>query len=65
MSNKTDQEKLDYIRQCFKDGEKDYVNGDCVDGKAFVDSLDALIELEEDEDSKFIVEKSNSPVSMG
>lgn len=57
MHNKTDQEKSDYIRQCFEDGEKDYV-----DGKEFLDSLDRQIELEEDEeDRKLVVERENSP----
>lgn len=51
MSNKADQEKIDYIRQCFEDGEKDCVNGDCIDGKAFMDYLDEQIELEEDEEA--------------
>lgn len=65
MINKTDQEKNDYIRQCFEDGEKDYANGDCIDGKVFVDSLDEQIELEEDEeedeeDKKIIIERENS-----
>ncbi|MDW6094410.1 hypothetical protein ACXHPE_11690 [Vibrio cincinnatiensis] len=62
MHNKTDQEKSDYIRQCFEDGEKDYVNGYCIDGKEFLDSLDRQIELEEDEeDRKLVVERENSP----
>ncbi|EHK7406483.1 hypothetical protein I6Z00_004249 [Vibrio parahaemolyticus] len=62
MTNKTDQEKSDYIRQCFEDGEKDYTHGDCIDGRAFLDSLDAQIELEEDEeDRKMLVERENSP----
>lgn len=61
MSSKTDQEKSDYIRQCFEDGEKDYTNGDCVDGKEFMDSIDAQVELEEDEeDKKVIIERENS-----
>jgi len=62
MRSKTDQEKSDYIRQCFEDGEKDYTNGDCVDGKDFMDSIDAHAELEEDEeDKKVIIERANSP----
>jgi len=62
MSNKADQEKIDYIRQCFEDGDKDCVNGDCIDGKAFMDYLDEQIELEEDEeDRKLFVERENSP----
>ncbi|EHZ2727045.1 type II toxin-antitoxin system Phd/YefM family antitoxin [Vibrio parahaemolyticus] len=31
--------KLDYIKQCFIDGEKDYQNGDCVDGEEFMKNL--------------------------
>lgn len=59
---KTDQEKIDYIRQCIKDGEIDYANGDCVDGKEFMALLDAEIErLEDEEDRKLILERENSP----
>lgn len=62
MSKKTDQEKSDYIRQCFEDGEKDYTNGDCVDGTEFMDSIDVHSELEEDEeDKKVVIERENSP----
>ncbi|MFL7866281.1 hypothetical protein [Vibrio cincinnatiensis] len=62
MSKKTVQEKSDYIRQCFEDGERDYTNGDCVDGKEFMDSIDVQDELEEDEeDKKVIIERENSP----
>lgn len=62
MSKKTDQQKSDYIRQCFEDGERNYTNGDCVDGKEFMDSLDVQAELEEDEeDKKVIIERENSP----
>ncbi|MBY8181452.1 hypothetical protein [Vibrio diazotrophicus] len=62
MSKKTDQEKSDYIRQCFEDGERDYSNDDCVDGKEFMDSIDVQAELEEDEeDKKAIIERANSP----
>ncbi|ENM3886279.1 hypothetical protein AB5A74_002792, partial [Vibrio cholerae] len=50
--DKKDKEKIDYIRQCIEDGEKDYANGDCIDGKAFMDSIDADIEREEDEEDR-------------
>ncbi|WJG24384.1 hypothetical protein [Vibrio furnissii] len=59
---KTDQEKIDYIRQCIKDGEIDYANGDCVDGKEFLALLDAEIErLEDEEDRKLILERRDDP----
>lgn len=59
---KTDQEKIDYIRQCIKDGEIDYANGACVDGKEFMALLDAEIEkLEDEEDHKLILERWNDP----
>ncbi|EGR2498007.1 hypothetical protein VCSRO55_0745 [Vibrio cholerae] len=64
MSDKgtTDQEKIDYIRQCIKDGEIDYANGDCVDGKEFMALLDAEIEkLEDEEDRKLILERWDDP----
>ncbi|EGQ8650926.1 hypothetical protein [Vibrio cholerae] len=64
MSDKgtTDQEKIDYIRQCIKDGEIDYANGDCVDGKEFMTLLDAEIErLEDEEDRKLILERWDDP----
>lgn len=48
--DKTDKEKIDYIRQCFADGHNDYTKGNCVDGQKFMDSLDADIEREEDEE---------------
>ncbi|EOX1546309.1 hypothetical protein [Vibrio cincinnatiensis] len=62
--HRTEQEKIDYIRQCFSDGDNDYANGDCIDGKAFMDSIDADIEREEDEDEQdrlLIIERENSP----
>ncbi|HIH0842143.1 TPA: hypothetical protein ACYHS1_001582 [Vibrio cholerae] len=60
--HRTEQEKIDYIRQCFSDGDNDYANGDCIDGKAFMDSIDADIEREEDEqDRLLIIERENSP----
>lgn len=60
--DKTDQEKIDYIRQCIKDGEIDYDKGDCVDGKEFMALLDAEIEkLEDEEDRKLILERWDDP----
>ncbi|EJG2257330.1 TPA: hypothetical protein ACMDU7_000536 [Vibrio parahaemolyticus] len=60
--DKTDQEKIDYLRQCFRDGEIDYTNGDCADGKKFMELLDAEIEkLEDEEDRKLILERWNDP----
>ncbi|CAH8205618.1 hypothetical protein [Vibrio aestuarianus] len=64
MNNKqsSEQEKIDYIRQCIKDGEIDYANGACVDGKEFLALLDAEIErLEDEEDRKLILERWNDP----
>ncbi|MDE1254598.1 hypothetical protein L9W76_15725 [Vibrio aestuarianus] len=59
---RTEQEKIDYIRQCIKDGEIDYTNGACVDGKEFLALLDAEIErLEDEEDRKLILERWNDP----
>ncbi len=55
---RTEQEKIEYIRQCFKDGEIDYANGDCVDGRKFMALLDTEIEkLEDEEDRKLILER--------
>ncbi|EKO3686935.1 hypothetical protein P0F07_001732 [Vibrio metschnikovii] len=60
--HRTEQEKIDYIRQCFSDGDNDYANGDCIDGKAFMDSIDAEIErLEDEEDRKLILERWDDP----
>lgn len=60
--DKTDKEKIDYIRQCFADGHNDYTKGNCVDGQKFMDSLDADIEREEDEEDRLlIIERENSP----
>ncbi len=60
--NRTEQEKIEYICQCFKDGEIDYVKGDCVDGKKYMELLDAEIEkLEDEEDRKLILERWNEP----
>ncbi|KQA24483.1 hypothetical protein ACP45F_17390 [Vibrio metoecus] len=60
--DKTDKEKIDYISQCFADGDNDCANGDCIDGKAFMDSINADIEREEDEEDRLlIIERENSP----
>lgn len=60
--DKTNQEKIDYIRQCIKDGEIDYANGACVDGKEFLALLDSEIErLEDEEDCKLILERWDDP----
>ncbi len=34
-----DNKKREFIKKCFRDGEEDYKNGLCVDGKAFMKSL--------------------------
>lgn len=60
--NKTEQEKIDYIHRCIKDGEIDYAKGDCIDGKKFMELLDAEIEkLEDEEDRLLIIARENSP----